>query len=112
MPADDRRRALGKVISVAADKLVVELHKGNDNFTVVGFDDVHYVGRLGSFVIVPVMADYVVCEVVGLRESDPKAARSDVELGVELDKAGSSKFLDLVPVGMLPQGRDGEFRFG
>src|SRR5712691_2424505 len=30
----------------------------------------------------------------------------------ELDKAYSAKYLDLVPVGMLPQQRDGEFRFG
>ena len=47
MSHDDRKRAIGKVVSVAADRFVVEMHVGTDNFTVVGFDDVHYVARLG-----------------------------------------------------------------
>lgn len=112
MASDDRRRAIGKVISVSADKLVVELHRGSDNFTVVGFDDVHYVARLGSFVIIPVQSEYVVSEVIGLREKDPSVARSEKDEGSDLDKIDSAKFLDLVPVGMLPQKRDGSFRFG
>ena len=40
MSHDDRKRAIGKVVSVAADRFVVEMHAGTDNFTVVGFDDV------------------------------------------------------------------------
>ena len=40
MTHDDRQRAIGKVTSVAADRFVVEMHGGTDNFTVVGFDDV------------------------------------------------------------------------
>lgn len=112
MTTDDRRRAIGKVVSVAADRLVVELHGGTANFTVVGFDDVHYVARLGSFVVMPAQAEYVVAEVVGLREKDAPSSRSTQGESVELDKAGSAKYLDLVPVGMLPQRRDGAFRFG
>lgn len=112
MTSDDRRRAIGKVVSVSADRLVVELHRGSDNFTVVGFDDVHYIARLGSLVIIPVQAEYVVAEVVGLREKDPSASRPGRDDDVELDKASSAKYLDLVPVGMLPQTRDGAFRFG
>lgn len=112
MTSDDRRRAIGKVVSVSADKFVVELHRGSDNFTVVGFDDVHYVARLGSFVIIPVQSEYVVSEVVGLREKDPSTSRSAKEEGQGLDKVDSAKYLDLVPVGMLPQKRDGSFRFG
>lgn len=112
MTSDDRRRAIGKVVSVSADRLVVELHRGSDNFTVVGFDDVHYVARLGSFVMIPVQAEYVVAEVVGLREKDPTATRPFRGEGSDLDKASSAKFLDLIPVGMLPQKRDGNFRFG
>src|SRR5665213_702944 len=111
MASDDRRRAIGKIISVAADRFVVELHRGSDNFTVVGFDDVHYIARLGTFVVIPVQSEYVVAEVVGLRERDPTSNRPSDD-AKELDKASSSKFLDLVPVGMLPQKRDGEFRFG
>jgi hypothetical protein len=68
MSRDDRKRAIGKVVSVAADRFVVEMHAGTDNFTVVGFDDVHYVARLGSFLMIPVQTEYVVVEVVGLRE--------------------------------------------
>lgn len=112
MTTDDRRRAIGKVVSVAADRLVVELHGGTANFTVVGFDDVHYVARLGSFVVMPAQAEYVVAEVVGLREKDAPSSRIGQGESTELDKAGSAKYLDLVPVGMLPQRRDGAFRFG
>lgn len=112
MPSDDRRRAIGKVIAVSADTFVVELHRGGDSFTVVGFDDIHYVARLGSFVIIPVQSEYVVSEVVGLREKDPYASQLPKDEGQELQKVDSAKFLDLVPVGMLPQKRDGAFRFG
>lgn len=112
MTSDDRRRAIGKVVSVAADRLVVELHGGTSNFTVVGFDDVHYVARLGSFVVMPAQAEYVVAEVVGLREKDAPMPRSEPGGQGEIDKASSAKYLDLVPVGMLPQQRDGAFRFG
>lgn len=112
MTTDDRRRAIGKVVSVAGDRIVVELHGGTANFTVVGFDDVHYVARLGSFVVMPAQAEYVVAEVVGLREKDAPSSRGVQGETTELDKAGSAKFLDLVPVGMLPQRRDGAFKFG
>jgi hypothetical protein len=108
MSHDDRRRSIGNVISVAADRFVVEMHSGTDNFTFVGFDDVHYVARLGSFLVIPVQSDYVVAEVVGLRERD---ATSPSEQG-DLDRAGSSKYLDTVPVGMLPISGSGSFRFG
>ena len=107
MSHDDRKRAIGKVVSVAADRFVVEMHAGTDNFTVVGFDDVHYVARLGSFLMIPTQSEYVVVEVVGLRERDASAPS---ERG-DFDRAGSSKYLDVVPVGMLPM-RGGSFRFG
>lgn len=107
MSHDDRKRAIGKVVSVAADRFVVEMHAGTDNFTVVGFDDVHYVARIGSFLMIPAQSEYVVVEVVGLRERD---ATSPSDRG-DFDRAGSSKYLDVVPVGMLPA-RGGSFRFG
>lgn len=109
MSRDDRKRAIGHVVSVAADHFVVEMHVGTDNFTVVGFDDMHYVARLGSFLMIPVQTEYVVAEVVGLRERDvANGGRS----GGELDKAASAKYLDVVPVGMLPKNRGAKFRFG
>jgi len=110
MTPDDSRRAVGKVVSVAADQFIVELHAGTDNFTVVGFDDVHYVARLGSFLMIPVQTEYVVTEIVGLREKEQATGkRMD---GAGMDKASSAKFLDVVPVGMLPLRADGPFRFG
>lgn len=109
MSRDDRKRAIGKVVSVAADHFIIEMHAGTDNFTVVGFDDVHYVARLGSFLMIPVQTDYVVVEVVGLRERDPGSGSASAG---ELNKASSAKFLDVVPVGMLPQERGAKFRFG
>lgn len=111
MPDDDKGRVVGKVTSVSAGSLVVELHRGNDNFTVVGFDDVHYVARLGSFVLVPVQADYVVCEVTGLWEKDPQSSRPN-QSGTEMDKAASAKFLDLTPLGMIRSNAQGKFEFG
>lgn len=104
MTTDDRRRAIGSVVAVAADRFVIEMHGGTDSFTVVGFDDVHYVARLGSFVMITAQNEYVVAEIVGLRERDASS-------GGEIDKAGSAKFLDVVPVGMLPI-EGGRFRFG
>lgn len=115
MIVDDRQRAIGKIVSVAADRLVVEMRQRTDNFTVVGYDDMHYVATLGSFVIIPVQATYVVAEVIGLREKDTASNRPDVGDGLELAKANAPKFLDVVPLGTLPVARDGEaanFRFG
>ena len=109
MSRDDRKRAIGKIVSVAADRFVVEMHAGTDNFTVVGFDDVHYVARLGSFLVIPVQAEYVVVEVIGLRERDI-SSRGYGESAE--DKSASAKYLDVVPVGMLPQDRSEKFRFG
>ena len=109
MSRDDGKRAIGKIVSVSADRFVVELHAGTDNFTVVGFDDVHYVARIGSYLMVPVQAEYVVVEVVGLHER----AVGDTSYGHgDLDKAASAKYLDVVPVGMLPQVQNGRLRFG
>jgi DNA helicase HerA-like ATPase len=107
MSQDDRRRAIGKIVSVAADRFVVEMHAGTDNFTVVGFDGVHYVARLGSFLMIPAQSEYVVAEVIGLRERDATTA---ADRG-DFDRAASAKFLDVVPVGMLPIAGGG-FRFG
>jgi len=109
MSRDDRKRVIGKVVSVAADKLSVELLRGTDNFTIVGFDDMHYVARIGSFLMVPVQSEYVVVEVVGLRERDSSGTG---EAARGLDSISSAKYLDVVPVGMLPLDRTHRFRFG
>jgi hypothetical protein len=91
---DDRKRAIGKVISVAADRFVVEMHAGTDNFTVVGFDDVHYVARLGSFLMIPAQTEYVVAEVISL-ERDACAPASRATL-----TRPAPQILSVVPVGI------------
>lgn len=108
MARDDASRAIGKIVSVSADRLIVELHRGSDNFTIVGFDDIHYVATLGSYLMVPMQAEYIVLEIVGLREKD--STYSDASQ-TEMDKASSAKFLDVVPVGSMPM-QGGSFRFG
>lgn len=108
MARDDASRAIGKIVSVSADRLVVELHRGSDNFTVIGFDDVHYVATLGSYLMVPTQSEYVVLEVIGLREKDFSPAYGN---GPEMDKATAAKFLDVVPVGSMPV-QGGSFKFG
>ena len=113
MASDDGYRAIGKIVSVSADKLTVELHRRTDNFTIVGFDDMHYVARLGSYVLVPVQSDYVVAEIINLREKDPTTNRVDNADVGDLDKASSAKFLDIVPQGMLVRIDSGfDFTFG
>ncbi len=108
MARDDSSRAIGKIVSVSADRLVVELHRGSDNFTIVGFDDIHYVATLGSYLMVPMQAEYIVLEIVGLREKDSTSFNSSQ---TEMDKTSSAKFLDVVPVGSMPM-QGGSFRFG
>ena len=104
----DKSRVIGKITNVSADSLVVELHKGNDNFTVVGLDDVHYVATLGSYLMVSMQAEYIVLEVVGMREKESTHQNSNRS---ELDKADSSKFLDVTPVGSISK-QNKDFRFG
>ena len=108
MGRNDASRVIGKIVGVSADRLVVELHRGSDNFTVVGFDDVHYVATLGSYLMVPTQSEYVVLEVIGLREKDSPPT---YEYRQEMDKAIASKFLDVVPVGSMPV-QEGSFKFG
>jgi len=112
MKSDDSRRAIGKVVSVAADRFVIELHRGTENFTVIGFDDVHYIASLGSFVILPIPSGYVVAEIVGLRDKDATQTRERATARGRLEKASSAKFLDTVPVGTLPRTPTAEFSFG
>lgn len=110
--ASSRRRSLGKVTSVTADRFVVELSADSDSFTLVGFDGQHYVARIGSFVLIPLQAEHVVAEIVGLRDTD-LGSRNSVETEIQDSLAlVSIKYLDVVPIGTLPFREDECFRFG
>lgn len=108
----DARRSLGTIISVSADRFVVELSAGSDSFTLVGFDGQHYVARIGSFVLIPLQMAYIVAEIAGLRERELSPAEQ-VSSAVEDSMAlKAAKFLDVVPVGTLPFRDQDPFRFG
>lgn len=108
----DSRRSIGTVTSVSATQFVVELSGGSDSFTLVGFDGQHYVARVGSFVLIPLQDAYVVAEIVGLREREVASPRAPDREVHDIDGLNSSKYLDVVPVGMLPFRDDQPFKFG
>ncbi|MDQ0745706.1 DNA helicase HerA-like ATPase [Clavibacter sp. B3I6] len=108
----DSRRSLGTVSSVSADRFTVQLRQGSDSFTLVGFDGQHYVARIGSYVLIPVQTAYIVAEVVGLRETDGATNAPTGFDYAESAAIGSSKSLEVVPVGTLPFRLDSPFRFG
>lgn len=112
MKSDESRRAIGKLVSVSAERFVVEMHVKTENFTIVGFDDVHYVARIGAFIALPVSGGSVIAEVIGMRDHEPQIQRNTNNTSKDLDKAASAKFLDLVPVGFLPSELDAPFSFG
>ena len=111
MVSDDQNRTIGTLVEVSADKLVVELHRRLDNFTTVGFDDMHYIAQLGSFVLIPVQAEYLVAQVINVREKDLGTAPSFKSDNSNLKKAGSAKYMNLGPLGMLSREED-SFTFG
>lgn len=110
MLIDDRKRVIGKVVSVAADRLTIELLSGTDNFNVSGYDDVHYIAQIGSYVMIPIQTDYIVAEIIGLREREISQPHSNPK-EQELSKIEAAKYLDVVPVGTLPR-KDKPFKFG
>jgi DNA helicase HerA-like ATPase len=112
MSRADHRRALGKIVAVSANDFTVELSSTADSFTLVGFDGQHYVARIGSFVLIPLQTEYVVAEVVGLRErelSSGEQLQSDIQ---DAQSLRAIKFLDVVPLGSLPFRSHEAFRFG
>ncbi|WP_241980392.1 DUF87 domain-containing protein [Cryobacterium sp. Hh11] len=97
---------------MSANDFTVELSSTADSFTLVGFDGQHYVARIGSFVLIPLQTEYVVAEVVGLRERE---LSSGEQLQTDIHDAQSLraiKFLDVVPLGSLPFRPNEPFRFG
>lgn len=108
----DRRRSLGRITFVTADRFTVELNSNADGFTLVGFDGQHYVARIGSFVLIPLQDEYAVAEIIGLRDSErPHAGSSDLKFD-DGHLLASTKFLDVVPLGTLPFEDSAPFRFG
>jgi len=113
MLVDDKARSIGKVVSLNTDRISVELSRDLENFTLNGYDDVHYVGQLNSYVVIPYLNYYIVGEVSSIREKETGGFASN-DKGQELLKAQSIKIIDVVPFGTINRvgQRKLEFSFG
>lgn len=107
MILDDKKRVIGKIVSINSDRFTVELLSGTKNFNVNGYDDIHYFAQINSYVIVPYQNDYIVSEVVSVREKDSLDYVNAKEQ--ELNKILSVKHLDVLPVGII---KEKKFNFG
>lgn len=108
---DNRHRIIGTLVYVSAEKFIVELKKSIDNFTVIGFDDNHYIARLGSYLIIPTGSYYVIVEIIGIRDKELYSG-SNNDLEISKIKNYSNKYLDTIPIGMLSRDYNDGFRFG
>jgi DNA helicase HerA-like ATPase len=107
-----RDRLLGRVTAVTTDRFTIEIGSNLDSFTLVGYDSQHYVARIGSFVLIPLQSEYVVAEVVGLRENDLLPTNKN-DFNIEDSPAVlSTKFLEVVPLGTLSYRAEERFKFG
>lgn len=110
--SDARRRRLGTVVDVTAERFRVEMTETADGYTLVGFDGQHYVARLGSLVLIPLTNSYVVAEVTGLQERPGSSSVSSASKSLEDVAQSSSRQLSLAPLGSLPFDEEVAFSFG
>jgi DNA helicase HerA-like ATPase len=108
MIIDDKKRVIGKIISINSDRFTVELLSGIKNFNVNGYDDIHYFAQINSYVIVPYQDYYIIAEVVSVREKDSQI-NSNNQKEQELNKMYSTKYLEVLPIGII---KEDEFHFG
>lgn len=109
---DARRRRLGTIIDVSAERFRVEMAESADGYTLVGFDGQHYVARVGSLVLIPLTNAYVVAEVTGLQERPDSADISSASKSLDDVMHASSRQLTLAPLGTLPFDEAQGFAFG
>ncbi|OFT22638.1 ATP-binding protein [Arthrobacter sp. HMSC08H08] len=110
--SDSRRRRLGTIIEVTAERFRVEMAESADGYTLVGFDGQHYVARIGSLVLIPLTNAYVVAEVTGLQEKPEASTISSALKSLDDVSYASSRQLTLAPLGILPFEEDHGFSFG
>lgn len=107
MILDDKKRVVGKIVSINSDRFAVELLSGLKNFNINGYDDIHYFAQINSYVIVPFKNEYIVAEVVSVRERDTSEYTNAKEQ--ELNKVSSVKTLEVLPIGII---KSNKFSFG
>lgn len=100
MIVDDKARVIGKVIGINTELLSVELSRDIVNFTINGFDDIHYVAQLNGYVVIPYLNFYIVGEVVSIREKEVYQSASNLK-DQELLKTKSTKVIEVTPFGSL-----------
>ena len=100
MIVDDKKRVIGKIVSINSDRFTVELLSGLKNFNVNGYDDIHYFAQINSYVIVPYQNYYIVSEVVSVREKDTAFNSNNIK-EQELNKVYSTKYLEVFPIGTI-----------
>ncbi len=108
MIVDDKKRVIGKIVSINSDRFTVELLSGLKNFNVNGYDDIHYFAQINSYVIVPYQNYYIVAEVVSVKEKDTTLISNNIK-EQELNKVYSTKYLDVLPIGTISKDK---FIFG
>lgn len=110
MIIDDKKRVIGKIVSINSDRFTVELLSGLKNFNVNGYDDVHYFAQINSYVIVPYQDYYIITEVLSVREKDSLLV-SNSQKEQELNKAYSTKQLDVLPIGTIKKDKANKPKF-
>ena len=110
--SDARRRRLGTIIDVSAERFRVEMTETANGYTLVGFDGQHYVARIGSLVLIPLTNAYVVAEVTGLQERPDSSPISSASKSLDDVIHASSRQLTLAPLGTLPFDETHGFTFG
>lgn len=100
MIVDDKKRVIGKIVSINSDRFTIELLSGLKNFNVNGYDDIHYFAQINSYVIVPYQNYYIVSEVVSVREKDTAFNSNNIK-EQELNKVYSTKYLEVLPIGTI-----------
>ncbi len=108
MIVDDKKRVIGKIVSINSDRFTVELLSGLKNFNLNGYDDIHYFAQINSYVIVPYQNYYIVSEVVSVREKDTTLISNNIK-EQELNKVYSTKYLEVLPIGTISRDK---FIFG
>lgn len=110
--SDARRRRLGAIVDVSAERFRVEMAETADGYTLVGFDGQHYVARIGSLVLVPLISAYVVAEVTGIQERPDSSTVSSASKSLDDVIHASLRQLTLAPLGTLPFDETHGFSFG
>ena len=112
MERDGFYAPVGMIASVESDKFVVELNVKSDSFEVTDAEGDRYEPQLNAFVLIPSRHGDIVAEIARMSEKPTALMRFDKYCQSKLDPKVSGWFLELVPVGMLPDTPGGSFISG